>query len=124
MYFSKEVKLVKNEYIHFELFKVCFLNLSLKEESMRNILNQIVTELARYIIVIYRQELCTCFVDTGILVWYVFTLGLFKSLLLFWQPRYSKVSCCLMKSSKTDVLISVIPSTFEKRMDLVSSSPK
>ena len=46
--------------------------MSLKEETMRIIHNQNVAELAHCIIVFYTQELDTCFVDTGILVWHLF----------------------------------------------------
>ena len=49
---------------------------SLKQETMRNIHNRNVAELARYIIVLYTQDLGTCFVDTRILVLHVFSLGL------------------------------------------------
>ena len=41
-----------------------------------------------------------------------------------WQPRYSTVSCCLMEWPAKDILISFKPLVFEKRMDLVLSSPK
>ena len=63
-----EVNLGKNEYIYFELFEVWVLIFSLKEETMRNIHNQNVAELAHYIIVFYTQESGTCFGDTGVLV--------------------------------------------------------
>ena len=63
-----EVNLGKKKYICFELFEVWVLNLSLKEETMKNIHNQNVAELAHYIIVFYTQGLGTCFGDTGILV--------------------------------------------------------
>ena len=43
---------------------------------MRNILNRKAAKLAHYIIVFYTQELGTYFVDTGILVWHLFSLGL------------------------------------------------
>ena len=42
--------------------------LSLKEETMKNIFNQNVAELAHYIIGFYKQGLGTCFGVTGILV--------------------------------------------------------
>ena len=61
-----EVNLSKSEYSCFELFET--INLSLKEETTKNILNQNVAELAHYIIVFYKQGLGTCFGDTGILV--------------------------------------------------------
>ena len=61
------VNLSKIKYICFELFEVWALNLSLKEETMKNIHNQNVAELAHYIIVFYMQGLGTCFGDTGIL---------------------------------------------------------
>ena len=63
-----EVNLSKNEYICFELFEVWALNLSLKEETMKNIHNENVAELAHYMIVFYTQGLGTCFGDTGVLV--------------------------------------------------------
>ena len=62
-----EVNLGKNEYIYFELFEVWVLIFSLKEETMRNIHNQNVAELAHYIIVFYKQGKGTCFSDSGIL---------------------------------------------------------
>ena len=43
---------------------------------MRNILNRKAAKLAHYIIIFYTQELGTYFVDTGILVWHLFSLGL------------------------------------------------
>ena len=39
---------------------------------MKNIHNQNVAKLVHYIIVFYMQELSTCLVDTGILVWHLF----------------------------------------------------
>ena len=50
-YEISEVNLCKNEYICFELFEVWFLNFSLKEETMKIILDQNVAELAHCIIV-------------------------------------------------------------------------
>ena len=41
-----------------------------------------------------------------------------------WQSRYSTASCCLMEWPSKDILISLKPLVFEKRMDLVLSSPK
>ena len=49
---------------------------------MRNILNQIVAELAHCVIVFYTQELGTCLDDTGILLWHLFSLGVLKAPLL------------------------------------------
>ena len=46
-----------------------------KEKTIRNIHNQTVAELAHYIKVFYTQELSTCFGNTGILVWHLFSLG-------------------------------------------------
>ena len=63
-----EVNLGKSEYICFEVFENYVLNFSLKEETMKNIQNQNVAELAHYIIVFYTQESGTCFRNTGILV--------------------------------------------------------
>ena len=77
-----EVNLSKSEYICFELFEVLALNLPLKEENMKNIHNQNVTELAHYVIVLYTQGLGTCFGDTGILVYHLFFLGLLMPSLL------------------------------------------
>ena len=45
-YEISEINLSKNEYTCFELFEVWFLNFSLKEETMKNIHNRNVTELA------------------------------------------------------------------------------
>ena len=56
-YEISEVNLGKSEYICFEFFKVQILNFSLTEETMKNIHNQNVAELAQYIIVFYTQEL-------------------------------------------------------------------
>ena len=67
-YEISQANLGKSEYICFELLEVWVLNLSLKEETMENIHNQNVTELAHYIIVFCTQGLGTCFGDTGILV--------------------------------------------------------
>ena len=67
-YEISEVNLSKSGYICFELFEVWALNLSLKEETMKNIHNQIVAELAHYIIAFYTQGLGTCFGDARILV--------------------------------------------------------
>ena len=47
-----------------------------------NIHNRIVTELALCIIVSYTQELGTCFIDTGILAWRLFSLKLLEPLFL------------------------------------------
>ena len=44
------------------------LNFSLKEETVKNVYNQNVTELAHYITVFYTQGLGICFGDTWILV--------------------------------------------------------
>ena len=67
-YEISKVNLDKRKYICFELFEVWVLNLSLKEETIKNIHNQNVAELVHYIIVFYTQESGTCFSDTGILV--------------------------------------------------------
>ena len=94
-----------------------------------NIHNQNVAELVHYIIVFCTQGLGTCFGDTEILVWHLFfrnfeatasPLNLESS----WQPGYSAVLCCLMEWPTKDILISFKPLVFEKRMDLVLSSPK
>ena len=49
---------------------------------MKNIHNQNLAELAHCVVVFYAQELGTCFDDTGILVWHLFSLGLMKPSLL------------------------------------------
>ena len=67
-YEISEVNLGKSEYICFELFDVWVLNLSLKEETIKNIHDQNVVELAHYIIVFYTQGLDACFGDTEIIV--------------------------------------------------------
>ena len=67
-YEISEENLGKSEYICFELFDVWVLNLSLKEETIKNIHDQNVVELAHYIIVFYTQGLDTCFGDTEIIV--------------------------------------------------------
>ena len=41
-----------------------------------------------------------------------------------WQPRFSPVLCSLMERLAKDILISLKPLVFEKRMDLVLSYPK
>ena len=46
-----EVNLGKNKYICFKLFEVWFLNFALKEETMKNIFNRNMAELAGWIIV-------------------------------------------------------------------------
>ena len=47
-----------------------------------NVANQNAAELVHCIIVCYAQDLGTCFVDTRILVWHLFPLGLLKPVLL------------------------------------------
>ena len=63
-----EVSWGNNECIPLGLFEIWVLNLSLKEETMKNIYNQNEAGVAHYIIVFYTQELGTCFDDSGILV--------------------------------------------------------
>ena len=77
-YEISEVNSGKNKYICFELFEVLILNRSSKEETMRNIHNQNVAKLVHCIIAIYTQKLATCFGDTGILIWHLFSLGVLK----------------------------------------------
>ena len=72
-----EVNLSKNEYICFELFEVWFLNFPLKEETMKNILNWNVAELARWIIVFSGIS----FFDKEILVWGIFSKGFLMRML-------------------------------------------
>ena len=81
-YEISEVKLNKNKYICFELFEVLILIFSLKEETMRKIPNPKVAELAHYIIVFNRQGTGTCFGNTEILAWHLFSLGILKPSLL------------------------------------------
>ena len=57
---------------------------------------------------------------TEYVVSYCFYINLESS----WKPRYSTVLCCLMEWAAKDVLISLKPLAFGKRMDLVLSSPK
>ena len=97
-----EVNLGKREYICFELFEVWVLYLSLKEETMKNIHNQDVAELAHYIIVFYTQGL-----GLGLAIQeFYFSIYFFRAfeaiafllnLYSSWQLRYSTVSCCLME---------------------------
>ena len=82
-YEISEVNLDSSRYIWFEFFEVWVFNFSLKEETIRNIHNQNVAELAHGIIVFYTQEVGTCFVDAGILVWHLFSLGRLKSSLSY-----------------------------------------
>ena len=63
-----EVYLGKSEYIGLIFLRFMFLNIYLKEGTMKNIYNQNVAELAHYIIVFHMQELGSYFGDTGILV--------------------------------------------------------
>ena len=65
-YEISEVNLGKSEHNCFELFEVWVLNFSLKEETMKNILNQNVAELGHYISLLYTGV--TYFGGTGILV--------------------------------------------------------
>ena len=81
-YEISEVNLGKNEYICYGFLELRVLNFFQKEETMRNIHNQNVAELAHCIIVYYIQELGTCFGDRRILVWNLFSLGLLKPSLL------------------------------------------
>ena len=53
-YETSEVSLGKSEYICFEIFKVRILNFSLNKETMRNIHNRNLVELAHYLISIRR----------------------------------------------------------------------
>ena len=98
---------------------------------MKNIHNQNVAELAHYII----NSLL--YAGVRYLLWWYKNFSLafifFRSfeaivsplnLESSWQPRYSTVSCCLMEWPAKDILISFKPLVFEKRMDLVLSSPK
>ena len=96
---------------------------------MRNIHNQNGAELPHYIIAFYTQELGICFGDTGILVQQLFfltfeTIASPLNLESSWQPRYFTVLDCLMEWPAKDLLIFLKPLTFEKRIDLVLSSPK
>ena len=68
LYEISEVNLGKSECICFKFFEVWVLYLSFKEETMKNIHNQNVADLAHYLIVFFTQGLGTCFGDTGILV--------------------------------------------------------
>ena len=82
-----------------------------------------------YIIVFYTYELGTCSGDTGIIVWHLFfrTFEAIRSPLKLessWQPRYSNDLSYLMEWPAKDMLISPKPLAFEKRMDLLLSSPK
>ena len=49
---------------------------------MRNIRNRNMAELTHCIIVFYTQKLGICFVDTGIIVWHLFSIRLLKPSLL------------------------------------------
>ena len=68
LYEISEVNLGKSKYICFKFLEVWVLYLSFKEETMKNIHNQNVADLAHYLIVFFTQGLGTCFGDTGILV--------------------------------------------------------
>ena len=68
LYEISEVNLGKSECICFKFFEVWVLYLSLKEETVKNIPNQNVAELAHYLIVFYTQKSGTYFGNTGILV--------------------------------------------------------
>ena len=96
---------------------------------MKNIHNQDVAELAHYIIVFYTQGL-----GLGLAIQeFYFSIYFFRAfeaiafllnLYSSWQLRYSTVSCCLMEWPANGILISLKPLYFEKRIDLVLSSPK
>ena len=61
------------KWIHlFWAFEVLVFNFSLKEDTMKNIHNQSMAELAHYMIVFYTQESGTCFGDTRILIKHLF----------------------------------------------------
>ena len=108
-----EVNLGKREYICFELFEVWVLYLSLKEETMKNIHNQDVAELAHYIIVFYTQGL-----GLGLAIQeFYFSIYFFRAfeaiafllnLYSSWQLRYPTVSCCLMEWPAKGILISTL----------------
>ena len=66
----------------FGVFWIWFTNLSLKQKTMGNIRSWIVAELEHCIIVSEIQDLGTFFVNTVILVWHLFFLGLLKPSLI------------------------------------------
>ena len=110
------------------LYNAFFLNFCLEEETMRNIYNQNVTELAHYMIVFYTQELVPAlairnfsltliFFSFAIFFWsYTSPLNFESS----WQPSTS--SCGSIKWPAKDTLISLQPLAIEKKMNLESSS--
>ena len=62
------IKFAKKEHISFDLFEVCFLTFSSKEETTRNINNPNVAELTHCIIFFKTQETGTFFSSIKILV--------------------------------------------------------
>ena len=85
-------------------------------------------ELLHCIIVFHTQKLGTWYGDPGILVsilvWTFEAIASPLNLELSWQPRYSTVLFCLMELPQKDILISLTPLAFQKRIDSVLSSPK
>ena len=67
---------------YMEGLSIWVLDFSLKEETMRNIHNQNMAELAHCIMIFYTQGFVTCFCDTKILVLHWISLGLSKPSLL------------------------------------------
>ena len=128
-YEISEVNLDKNEYNCFELFEVWVLNFSLKEENIRNIHNQNVTELAHYLSVLYvgvRYLLWRYWKFSSVFIFSKTFEAITSPLILesSWLLRYSTLSSCLMEWLAKDILISLKHLVFEKRMDLVFSEMK
>ena len=115
------VSLDRNKYICFEDFEFSFSNFRLKEETMRNIHNRNVAEIAHnsilyvgvwYLLCQYKN-FSLAFVFFRSFESITFPLNLESS----WQPRYTTVSCCFMESPTKDMLLSLKLLVFEKRMD-------
>ena len=98
-YEMSKANLCKKGYIFLGVFEVLLLNFSLTEETMRNIHNINVTNLAHCKSLLH-AGVTQLFCPTGILVWHLFSLGILKPspfhLSWCWLPRYSTILCCLM----------------------------
>ena len=117
-----EVNLGKKEYICFELFEVWVLSFSLKEETMRNIHNRNMAKFSNSLLYAGIRYLLCRF---GIFFFKTFeAIASPLNLELRWLRMYTTVPYCLIKWPAKDILIYFKHLAFEKRLDLVLSSPK
>ena len=122
-----EVNLGKKEYICFELFEVWVLSFSLKEETMRNIHNRNMAKFSNSLLYAgIRYLLCRCR-NFSLAFFFFKTFEAIASPLKLessWQRMRNTVPYCLIEWAAKDILIYLKHLVFEKRLDLVLSSPK